>query len=503
MGLLDSLWTPCAIVIALVLYHVVPYFSSYKDLRGIPGPLFARLSSFWLFYQARKGKRYLSVDQVHKQYGKLARIQPNHVSIADETAISAIYGHGNGLLKNEYYQNFVSGAPNTFNMRNPDDHTQRRKITSHVYSAKSISQLEVHVRENIALFAQQWDQLAAKAENGYAKIDCLLWFSLLSFDIVGDLAFGKPFGMLKKGDDIVELRKIPDGPPVYASTFQDLSKRGQASATLGCIPGLEKYAWYIPDPFFREGIAGIENLTRIALSSVKRRIEGKVDPDRTDILALLMQGRNSSGPQLSRAELNSEAVMLLFAGSDTVSNTACSILYYILHTAHVLPKLRAELDAALSDDIVVPNFEQVKYLPYLHNVINEAMRIYSTSSIGLPRDVPPGSGIHILGQYFPPGTVLSVPAYTIHHSAEIWGADVEEFVPERWERLTDRQKTAFIPFSHGPRSCIGRNLAMLELALFIATIIRRWDLKLYTEHLETIEGFLKKPIECLIGVKKR
>lgn len=49
--------------------------------------------------QARRGRRYKSVDEQHKKHGKVVRIQPNHVSIADETAINAVYGHGNGFLK--------------------------------------------------------------------------------------------------------------------------------------------------------------------------------------------------------------------------------------------------------------------------------------------------------------------------------------------------------------------------------------------------------------------
>ena len=67
------------------------------------------------------------------------------------------------------------------------------------------------------------------------------------------------------------------------------------------------------------------------------------------------------------------------------------------------------------------------------------MRIHSTSSMGLPREIPAGSGpVVICGHTFKAGDVLSVPSYTIHRSKEIWGADAEKFVPERWspERLT-------------------------------------------------------------------
>lgn len=96
-------------------------------------------------------------------------------------------------------------------------------------------------------------------------------------------------------------------------------------------------------------------------------------------------------------------------------------------------------------------YEATKRLPYLDAVINEALRIHSTSGIGLPRLVPEG-GLVVCGQTFPEGTVLSVPTFTIHRDKEVWGEDVEEFRPERWFDQDQKsiQKT-FNPFSFGPR----------------------------------------------------
>jgi benzoate 4-monooxygenase len=99
MAVVDFLLSPYTIPVAIVLFFLVPYFTSNTALNDIPGPIAAKFTAFWLLLQARQGKRYLSVDQAHKKYGKLVRIQPNHISIADDGAISAVYGHGNGFLK--------------------------------------------------------------------------------------------------------------------------------------------------------------------------------------------------------------------------------------------------------------------------------------------------------------------------------------------------------------------------------------------------------------------
>ena len=202
--------------------------------------------------------------------------------------------------------------------------------------------------------------------------------------------------------------------------------------------------------------------------------------------------------------MTAEALTQLIAGSDTTSNTSCALLYWVLKTPGVVEKLQAELDVAMPQGSnPVPSFSQVRDLKYMQGVISETMRIHSTSSLGLPRVVPGGPGVEILGHHFPAGSVLSVPAYTIHHSKEIWGADADEFRPERWETITERQKNAFIPFSYGPRSCVGRNVAEMELALIVGTVFRRYEFELYQDVLETREGFLRKPLECIVGVKTR
>jgi len=99
MAVLDFLLSPYTFPIAVVLFFLVPYLTSNTELKVIPGPFAAKFSNLWLLLQARQGKRYQAVHDAHAKYGKLVRIQPNHVSIADESAIPSVYGHGNGFLK--------------------------------------------------------------------------------------------------------------------------------------------------------------------------------------------------------------------------------------------------------------------------------------------------------------------------------------------------------------------------------------------------------------------
>jgi cytochrome P450 len=144
-----------------------------------------------------------------------------------------------------------------------------------------------------------------------------------------------------------------------------LNRRGEVSATLGCYPALKKYAKWLPDRFFRDGIEAVEDLAGIAIARVNERLKPEVleKNTRVDLLARLMEGRDETGAKLGREELTAEALTQLIAGSDTTSNTSCAILYWVVRTPGVMQKLQKVLDEALGPDVEVPAFAQVKEIP--------------------------------------------------------------------------------------------------------------------------------------------
>lgn len=339
----------------------------------------------------------------------------------------------------EYYDAFVSIQRGLFNTRDRNEHTRKRKTVSHTFSAKNVGQFEQYIHHNLEQLTVQWDRLAKQADGGYYRFDALNWFNYVAFDVIGDLAFGAPFGMLEKGKDVTEITLTPGAAPTFAPAIEVLNRRGEVSNAIGCLPWIKPYAKYLPDPFFYKGVAAVQNLAGIAIARVNERLAAaeRGEITRVDLLARLMEGKDENGNKLGRAELTAEALTQLIAGSDTTSNTSCALLFHCLQHPNVVRKLQAELDAALPNHDV-PTFDQVRDLPYLDAVIQETLRIHSTSSQGLPRVVPPGPGVDISGHHFPQGVVLSVPAYTMHHSKEIWGKDADVFRPERWEKVTER-----------------------------------------------------------------
>lgn len=522
-----------------ITYWIVPYFTTYKHLQHIPGPFICKFSNIWLALGARQGQKFAWVDWAHRKYGKVVRVGFNHVSIATPEGLRTVYAHGNGFLKDTFYNAFVSGVPGVFNVRDRVEHTRKRKIVAHAFSPGAVQDFEPHMTSNLIRWVGQLDRLCAHPDqpNGFARINMMPWCTFVAFDIIGDLAFGAPFGMVERGRDECEAvlsdtgkrYKIEAGekpPVVYVPGAETLNRRGEVSSTLGLLPQIRPFAKHLPDPFFSQGLQSVANLHGIALAAVDRRLGSQEAAEkgeaghgtiaakgRHDILEMLTRAKDANGQPIGRLELISEALTQLIAGSDTVSNTACAVFYWIMHGERASPgtiisRLQAELDEAIptldeTDINAVARHSQVKNLPFLRRCIDEAMRLHSTSALGLPRIVTASEGIQYADEHFPKGTVLSVPSFTIHHDADIWGADVEEFRPDRWLNATPRQRMGFNPFSFGPRACVGQNVAHMELALIVGTAFRRYDFALYQEELFSHEGFSKKPVDCWMGIRRR
>lgn len=184
--ILSAFLTPYTLLLLPVLFYLLPYLRNWT-IRDVPGPSLAAFSNLWILLQCRRGKRYLAVHEAHEKYGPLVRIQPNHVSVADDRAIPTIYGHGNGFTKAEFYDAFVSIQRGLFNTRDRAEHTRKRKVVSHTFSAKSVGQFEQYMHANVEVLRRQWDKICSEKVDaeGFAELDCLNWYNYLAFDIIG------------------------------------------------------------------------------------------------------------------------------------------------------------------------------------------------------------------------------------------------------------------------------------------------------------------------------
>ncbi|GJE88302.1 cytochrome P450 [Phanerochaete sordida] len=515
---------------------VVPFFIDKYDLQSCPGPLLAKFSNLWLTLKAYNCEVTTAIDAAHQRYGPIVRLSPKHVSIADPDALNVVYGHSSGTLKSDFYDTFVVFRTSMFTTRSRPEHARKRKYTAHAMSMKGIADFEPAVRGHQHKLVKQFDDMCAAgaqgkrgvlgscswtASGGLAWLDCVPWLNFETFDIIGDLAFGAPFGMLEAGRDTARVPKSEaramksygrkdDGLEwSTAPAIQVIRGSGHANFVIGCLP-----------PHFRplvkkvrELMAGFTSprfLGKIAIAAVAKRLSSELT--RKDFLSHIVAARDEDGKPLSEQEVTSEAISLIVAGSETTASSLGAIVYYIARDQGVQAKLQQELDEALgapeldanTDEVVAP-FDAVKNLAYLQDVINEGLRLHSTLGFGLPREVPVG-GLTVAGRTFPAGTHISCPMYTLHRLQSIWGDDADVFNPDRWAR-GDRKTmlSAFAPFSLGPRACIGRNLAMMEMTICVATVFHRYRVVLGSpdQQLDVHESFVRKPKSVLVGLQRR
>ncbi|KAK0202481.1 cytochrome P450 monooxygenase [Desarmillaria ectypa] len=516
-----------SVVVLTVLVHLVPYLIDSHRLRLYPGPLVAKFSDVWLANVTYKGHRSEVIHDLHKKYGPFVRIAPNHVSVAVSDAHSTVYGHGNGALKSPFYDAFITTSLGIFTARERQTHTRKRKIISHTFSQKSVLEFEPHVRRYVGQLLGQWEKLYDKALKGMSGeegegwtgrdgrlwLDCFPWANYLTFDIIGDLAFGAPFGMIMAAKDSALVAQDPHavlksygqaGAKYALKEINVINTLGGPSetflSTMGTVPAWSR-ALLKRTPLFWKAAKDFDAIVGMAITAVSKRLQ--VPTDRNDFLSKLQAGKDEYGNPMGKEELTAEAVTLLIAGSDTTSTSTCAIIYCLARAPSVQEKLQKELDEHLDSDVATA--DRVKNLPYLQAVIDEGLRLHPAVALGLPR-VAPESGITITGNHFPAGTIVSVPIYTSHRDPAVFGDDVEVFRPERWSEYDGASVSkAFAPFSVGPRGCIGRNLANLELQIIIASILKCYHFVLETpdEDLKIREGIVRKPIGCRVGMKRR
>jgi cytochrome P450 len=173
----------------------------------------------------------------------------------------------------------------------------------------------------------------------------------------------------------------------------------------------------------------------------------------------------------------------VFAGSDTTAIALRTILYYLTKEPEKMRKLVKEIDEMtavnkLSDPVSYK--EASTHLPYLNAVIKEAIRIHPSVGLLLERHVPPG-GAFICGKHIPEGTIVGINAWVTQHDPEVF-PNPEKFEPERWLDSSEEQlrqmEQSFFAFGAGTRTCIGKNISIMEMVKIIPQLLRKFEITL-------------------------
>lgn len=319
-----------------------------------------------------------------------------------------------------------------------------------------------------------------KSEAG-KPVDIESRFSQLTLDIIGKAVFNYDFDSLTKES------------PVIQAVYTSLKETEQRATDL--FPYWKIPLFNLLDERQRkaaEAVKIIRETTEDLISKCKRMVEEEegraadrdgaegvaedfVDEADPSILRFLIAARD----EVSSTQLRDDLLSMLVAGHETTASVLTWTIYLLLENPKCLDKAVEEVDRVLGER-KTPTMEDLRSCPYTLRCISESMRLYPHPPVLIRRalmdDRLPG------GQFVPKGQDVIVSVYNIHHSPEVWD-DPEKFDPERFDldkQAPNEQNTNFryIPFSGGPRKCIGDQFALLEAHVALVVLLREMSLTL-------------------------
>jgi len=234
-------------------------------------------------------------------------------------------------------------------------------------------------------------------------------------------------------------------------------------------------------PFLLPGVRDDEltGAVRVVDDRIARMIDDRrrSEAKRADLLSLLLEAKDpEGGERMSDKQVRDEAVTLFVAGHETTATALSWSFYLLARHPEALARARAEADAFGSGPITA---WEPRRLEYCTRVFREAMRLYPPLMMMPRRSL---EKVTIAGHELPPRSLVFVSVIAQHYREESF-PDPMRFDPDRFlpDREAQRHRSAYLPFSAGPRFCIGAHFAMMEGPIVLATLLRRWAFEIDAE----------------------
>jgi enediyne biosynthesis protein E7 len=212
------------------------------------------------------------------------------------------------------------------------------------------------------------------------------------------------------------------------------------------------------------------SLTKLVAELIEHR--RREPEEHFDFLEMLMAARDrESAAPMSNKELINEVLKLIVAGHETTAAALTWAWYLISQHPETAAQLEAEADRLAPGQL---GLDAAESLAFTHQVLQEALRLYPPGWLFTRRTI---EADELGGFAIGPRTDVFISPYLLHRHPEFW-SEPEEFRPERFAGADaeERHKCAYIPFSVGPRHCIGENIAMLEMLVHVHAMSRRFRL---------------------------
>ncbi|KAF7911958.1 uncharacterized protein EAE98_011715 [Botrytis deweyae] len=455
--------------IALAIYRIW-----FHPLSKIPGPpLLATTDIINQWRSNIDGTFPREVSRLHKQFGPLVRVGPNRIAVDGSIGYPEVFSlKAKGLagtfdkVRNYLFEgdyNSILGAPNEL-------HRRLRRSLAHSFSEAAIREQEGIIEKHVNMLLEQLTRKAELVET----VDIVKWMNFTFFDIIGELTFAKSFNSLETGEE-----------HPYITNFFDAILGNSYNRFLTSYP-------YLNIPFnmmmgrkqvLRAMNQNVENSV-FTQELTKKRIEmgEESKTGQRDFMSHMLKKNREGEQAMANEDILQNSMILVGAGSETTAS-AMSFFFYITGTNTAQKKiLQDEIRSTFTEESEI-NMVKCGQIGYLHACIEETLRMFPPVAETPPRVSP---GANIGGEFIPSGTIIHVYPWATFRNPDNF-TDPNSFRPERWllpthprydARYAKDNLACVKPFSHGPRDCLGKNLAYNEMRLIISRILFRLDYEL-------------------------
>ncbi|KAJ6441493.1 carboxylesterase [Purpureocillium lavendulum] len=464
-------------LIALVAIGIVGigiYQLFFHPLARYPGPILAKFTNLYSAYHAWKGDIHLDIYRCHLKYGDHLRYAPNRLLINTAGALRDTYGHHGKVIKFKNYEVLSKQAANLLTLRDKAQHGRRRRVISQAFSESSLRLFEPKIQSRVARLC---DLLRRGADGSSLSLKPGEWsgpvdmsnaseVNNLAFDIMTAVSFGTDFNTTEKPEYRFALKAIEDSNVRLGVLLQ---------APEISIGSLDKR-------LFPAACAAKLKFVKFIRMVLAKRLAASKSTSK-DIFSFLQDCKDpTSGNELSITELSTETATFIVAGADTSSTSMAAVSHYITGSSRCYRRVTEEVRGTFSSVDEICLGPKLNACAYLRACIDEALRLSPPGGAALWREVETG-GTLIDGTYVPGQCEVAVGIYSIHHNASYY-SDPFTYNPDRWYRpLNDKEsrsessKLPYMPFSVGPRSCVGKPLAIAQMMIVFARMLWEFDLR--------------------------
>ncbi|KAL8961719.1 MAG: hypothetical protein Q9193_001767 [Seirophora villosa] len=357
----------------------------FHPLSKFPGPKSAAATPIPFVKALVKGDMVKWVSDLHAKYGEVVRIMPDELSFISPSAWQDIYTIKPQLPKAEkgMLQGFF-GVPVFTTVTVTENHTRQRRAAAPAFSEHAVRQQESILKNYTDLLVKKLNDQIVSTEKSSVTLDIQPWYQFATFDTIGDLLFNDPFRSLESSVDHPWVKDLCDGV-----------KAGLLPTAFDYFPPLPALVERMVPRSLKEK-AGQH--FRWSQEKTRRRIENKTS--RPDFMTYILNNTEGEA-KMTQQEMDSIGSFLILAGSETSALTCASTTWFLLKNPAAYDRLKKEIRGAFNSMDEITMAASAK-LPYLHAVINEALRLHPVAAVAAPRLVD-RPGVVVSGHEIPVG----------------------------------------------------------------------------------------------------